>query len=36
VNKKCEEFSVKYGNRFSPGSLIKKLASEKLTFYEHY
>lgn len=35
VNKKCDEFSIKYGNRFSSGNLIKKLASEKLTFYEH-
>ena len=36
VNKKCEEFSIKYGDRFSAGTLIKKLAKEKLTFYEHY
>ena len=35
VNKKCEEFSIKYGDRFSSGSLIKKLAKENLTFYEY-
>ena len=35
VNKKCEEFSIKYGDRFSAGTLIKKLAKENLTFYDH-
>ena len=35
VYKKCDEFSVKFGDRFSAGSLIKKLASENLSFYEY-
>ncbi|MFL2802432.1 MAG: 3-hydroxyacyl-CoA dehydrogenase NAD-binding domain-containing protein [Paracoccaceae bacterium] len=35
VYDKCKEFSIKYGERFSSGDLIKKLATENLTFYEH-
>ena len=35
VYKKCKELSIKYGDRFSAGDLIKKLATENLTFYEH-
>ena len=35
VYKKCEEFKSVYGDRFSAGELLKKLASEKLSFYEY-
>ena len=36
VYNKCEEFSLKFGKRFSAGSTLKKLATKNLTFYEKY
>ena len=35
VYKKCEEFKSVYGDRFSAGELLKKLASDNLSFYEY-
>ena len=36
VYKKCEEFSLKYGSRFSAGNFLKKLSSKNLGFYEYF